>query len=942
MSDSSSKMDPEPPEKRRKGGTPIRPNEERAESHRVFLQDYGFNDQLEPTIQVDEVTNEVIVALFCLSVSFSEIEKKVMRYLGVPDSRGNLEKTRKKLASIRMDWNKRRKRGEDKYLNFLKNCAFDKSFFCADEIQENAVSDKFQKRITVDHEITGAVIGKPELRVSEAQTEISCDAAAEYIFLSQKTYQNCKDESSRLKKRYSTRINSMRHWQMYNNNRILKAKISNKSSRIAEISMQKIQKNFDKKFAQLKTVKDVLKETEAVLQSALAKIDNTSNVVDLKEGKSYSNKTFETVIRLKSLGVADEKVGEVMEVVGNLVGVTFETLPCPSTCRNFALSSLYLGRSHVKRRLDVFLESDDSLCLASDETTKGTAKLQAFGIHSPDGNFTCLGVQPVAEKSAETAFNALEHLINQLPEVPRDFFKKLLFKITCTMSDSARTEIKFNGIVEEARAKAVPEIVSDFNQLSDTEKSSFFQFSQFFCQLHVLANYTDVVLNCMLGYEVLETGNNKLGEASVFGLIKLVNCSASGDPDCTESFRSGKLGLNEVGKSLENEMVIDHLQILGLCDQLITGPLWRLAEGSEHIFDTCKYAEQLRKWLEGCAKSPIAFFDGSSPTPNLQESSPTNSTLLLEALLRRDPKETTCDIAEAVCNSSLVYFDKSFANFLSGGKHFINQNEMRKSTEAAPATNRNIEAMFGLMSHYYDTKPNMRVDVRTAFTMLKKNDSFTWLQSLPENEQNEILSKSRAALKSLKKDASHRQLAIEIDILRQMKEKNLIAARKQVKEERDRFKYTHDILSIGFWASSSDVSAGLAKLSTEKQKREALTSQLRFRKCVIKQSAAAPMFSASAKSKPLPLRELIEKLEALIKNQHLSQQLLLMDHEYVGKRINQKISSKRSKGGFVEDIRIVGATKTIRVLFDGDSDPTSMNFDDFEGKLEAESIVFVV
>ncbi|CAO4368775.1 unnamed protein product [Caenorhabditis nigoni] len=854
-------MEPEPPEKRKKEGTPNRLNESRSESHRAVLQGYGFNDQLEPTIQVDEVANEVVIALFCLSDSVSEIAKNIMRYLGVPDSRRNVDKTRRKLMIIRTEWNAERKYGEDKY----------------------------------------------------------------------------------------------------------------------------------KKSAQLKTVKDVLKETETVLQSALAKLDNKSNVVDLKEGKSYSNKTFETVIRLKSLGVADEKVGEVMEVVGNLVGVTFETLPSPSTCRNFALSSLYLGRSHVKRRLDDFLERDDSLCLASDETTKGTAKLQAFGIHSPDGNFTCLGVQPVAEKSAQTAFNALEHLIKQLPDVPSDFFKKLLVKITCTMSDSARTEIKFNAIVEEARAKAVPEIVSGFHQLSDTEKSSFFQFSQFFCQLHVLANYTDVVLNALLGYELLETGNNKMGEASVFGLIKLVSQffgqRGSGLHGILQIWEAwckkynicrfpfpafhgnrfnivfvlasrvffhrfhliefikecdcSKAQLKEVAKFLENEMIIDHLQILGLCDQLITGPLWRLAEGIEHIYDTCKYAEQLRKWLEGCAKSPIAFFDGSSPTPNLQESSPTNSTLLLEALLRRDPKETTCDCAEVVCNSSLLYFDKAFANFLSGGKHFINQKEMRKSTEAAPATNRNIESMFGLMSHYYDTKPNMRVDVRAAFTMLKKNNTFTWLQSLPETEQNEILSKSRAALNSLKKDASHCQSAIEIDLLQQMKDKNLIAARKQAKEERDRFKYTQDILSIGFWASSSDISAGLAKLSTEKQKREALTSQLRFRKFVIKQSAAAPMFSASAKSRPLTLQELIEKLAALIKNQHLSQQLLLMDHDYVGKRINQKISSKRSKGGFVEDIRIVGASKTIRVLFDGDSDPTTMNFDDFEAKLAAEAIVFV-
>uniref|UniRef100_A0A1I7UFP0 Nucleoporin GLE1 n=1 Tax=Caenorhabditis tropicalis TaxID=1561998 RepID=A0A1I7UFP0_9PELO len=847
-------MDVEPPEKKVKGLS--RMNENSDADHQNVLSQFGISSSFDTSgLVFKEIPNSVVLSLIYFQRQMKDIIRTTKSLLGMPteevtkDCNKEYHRFRRKVMDIEEESKKEKKRGKDKYLNFLKSLAFDRSFFFS-ENNGHAVSISPKTPVVKRGHVKGSAKESVlQLRDIEVQTDLPCDIdftnPALTPFSVQKLHQKCISHCSQISETFRKRINKVGHWQKYHKNRILKSNLSIKLLKKANILNEKTQQILKEKNSQLAAVKNALREKDEVFQSALAKLDNVSNVVELKEGKSFSNRAFEAVIRLKSLGVADEKVGDVMRVVGDLVGVTFDFLPSASTCRNFALSALHLGQSHIKSRLDNFLESNDSLCLASDETTKGTAKLQAFGIHTPDGGFTLLGVQPVAEKSAQTAFNALEHLVGALPVVPSDFFKKFLVKVTSTMCDSARTEKKFNEIVEKARKEAVPEIVNDYDKLSEAEKSNFSQFSQFFCQLHVVANYTDVALNALLGHESLVTGKNKLGEASVFGLIKMVSqlfgqrgsglhgilqlweawCgdhlvnrftfpAFSGNRfnivfvlasrvffhrfhliEFAKECDCSKVPLQEMRKLLENEMIIDHLQILGLCDQLITGPLWRLAEGCEHILDTCKYSKQLQKWLKDCATIPECFFDGSSPTPSLQVSSPTNSTLLFEALLRRDPTESTSEVASVVCNSSLLYFNRAFVDFLPGGKHCNDQNEIRKSMEAAPATNRNIESVF-----------------------------------------------------------------------------------------------------------------------------------------------------ASSQSKPLPLQDLIGKLEKLIDDQQLSQQLLLVDHEFVGKRIKLKISSKRSRKGFVEDIRINGAKRTIRVQFDDKSDDKTesieMGFDEFEAKVASGVVVF--
>ncbi|CAO4387310.1 unnamed protein product [Caenorhabditis nigoni] len=98
---------------------------------------------------------------------------------------------------------------------------------------------------------------------------------------------------------------------------------------------------------------------------------------------------------------------------------------------------------------------------------------------------------------------------------------------------------------------------------------------------------------------------------------------------------------------------------------------------------------------------------------------------------------------------------------------------------------------------------------------------------------------------------------------------------------------------------------GLSNL-TEKQQLLALSAQSKFRKCVVNQAAPSSNLTVSTGSKALSVAELVVKLENLSCSHQYSNQLLLMDHEYVRKKF---INSANKKKGLIVDIRLVSGEK---------------------------------
>ncbi|GMT29703.1 hypothetical protein PFISCL1PPCAC_21000, partial [Pristionchus fissidentatus] len=284
--------------------------------------------------------------------------------------------------------------------------------------------------------------------------------------------------------------------------------------------------------------------------------DVRSRIVELFNGRGYTPDTVVTVLELIDYGVADEKVGFVIECVARLLGVKLDRVPSATTARNIALSSLTVAKMHASERMEQMMAEGETAYLYSDESNKLGAKLQLFGagLVTSDGGHEVFifGLVQVADKSAETAFTVLKNRF---------------------------------GMVEEYRKRILPKIIANWEKMDEVEREKAQMFHNFYCQLHVVANYTNVVLEMLAEHERIVTVFTAIKEvARLFGdrSAGMHGCIASrvfvqreNLLKFTDACGGEKPELMRLAEILRLPLVIEHLQILGLLDQLVTGPLWR-------------------------------------------------------------------------------------------------------------------------------------------------------------------------------------------------------------------------------------------------------------------------------------------------------------------------------------------------------------------------------
>ncbi|GMT31798.1 hypothetical protein PFISCL1PPCAC_23095, partial [Pristionchus fissidentatus] len=261
----------------------------------------------------------------------------------------------------------------------------------------------------------------------------------------------------------------------------------------------------------------------------------------------------------------------------------------------------------------------------------------------------------------------------------------------------------------------LPKIIANWEKMNEVEREKAQIFHNFYCQLHVVAKYTNVVLEMLAEHERIVTVFTAIKEvARLFGdrSAGMHGCSPSRVFVQRENLLKfiGECGgekpeLMILAEILRLPLVIEHLQILGLLDQLVTGPLWRLAEGVGHIMETGVYASLLVSWVGECKQNPLSLFSGNCPIPSLQ-SIASGSVDFLEKLLLVSPTESSLDATVLVMESSLRYFKYLFDDFLMGGQYSgVVSDDVIRSTRCASATNRAIESGFGFIDRLFRHAP---------------------------------------------------------------------------------------------------------------------------------------------------------------------------------------------------------------------------------------------
>ena len=69
-----------------------------------------------------------------------------------------------------------------------------------------------------------------------------------------------------------------------------------------------------------------------------------------------------------------------------------------------------------------------------------------------------------------------------------------------------------------------------------------------------------------------------------------------------------------------------------------------------------------------------------------------------------------------------------------------------------------------------------------------------------------------------------------------VREKQAAAAKKKMKDRKERENLTQDIITMGLWQTSDQIEAGLRKLKSKTAKLKALKVQLDFHKKVLQQT----------------------------------------------------------------------------------------------------------
>ena len=112
-------------------------------------------------------------------------------------------------------------------------------------------------------------------------------------------------------------------------------------------------------------------------------------------------------------------------------------------------------------------------------------------------------------------------------DLQKNIIKQLIVSITSTMSDRATVNTAFNREFDELRSKVIPDVVANWETLSEDEKQSFLDVGYYFCGLHLMVNFAEEAAKALKSAEgaMLEGKNPFTFDNSECGTFRFL-CTA--------------------------------------------------------------------------------------------------------------------------------------------------------------------------------------------------------------------------------------------------------------------------------------------------------------------------------------------------------------------------------------------------------------------------------
>jgi hypothetical protein len=198
---------------------------------------------------------------------------------------------------------------------------------------------------------------------------------------------------------------------------------------------------------------------------------------------------------------------------------------------------------------------------------------------------------------------------------------------------------------------------------------------------------------------------------------------------------------------------------------------------------------------------------------------------------------------------------------------------------------------------------------------------FEWLDSLPVDEKEKLLTDGIKDGKEIRVKYKKRLLEIESRRKAKLKEKQNLLQEKQKAILKRKSKHTNDILHYGLWQKPEEIDNVLDELETITEKRRALTAQIRFRQRVLKQTVQdKKLYNVSEKGKLCSIEKLKNNVLMLIKDAaegpceekplNTNQPLL------VGKKVCHSFDDRKWIGRVISVVK--GFPKFYNIVYDQD------------------------
>lgn len=129
----------------------------------------------------------------------------------------------------------------------------------------------------------------------------------------------------------------------------------------------------------------------------------------------------------------------------------------------------------AQKQLCESLPNRENLIIYTDETTKYVTKFGGYHLSDSEGRIYVLGLRQLLTKSGRDTLAVFQDILQDIDDRSEKTHlesMKILLKITATMSDRASSELQFNELLEKFRADVLPELMTNWNELSDEDQRS--------------------------------------------------------------------------------------------------------------------------------------------------------------------------------------------------------------------------------------------------------------------------------------------------------------------------------------------------------------------------------------------------------------------------------------------------------------------------------------